>query len=94
MELSVAAALGHIQSFIDPRVIITDHASREDSFFMKAIRAKSSEIGRSLIELPLDANENLMWLTRLDSGSLAGKLACSGNLNFLTLITSVANCLR
>lgn len=84
MEVSVAAAIGHIQTYIDPQVIITDHASREDGFFIKAVRAKALEIGKSLIELPLDATENLMWLTRLDSGSLAGKIACSSSSDFLT----------
>lgn len=29
------------------------------------------DIGKSIIELPLDATENMMWITRLDSGSLA-----------------------
>ncbi len=84
MELSVAAAMGHIQTFIEPQVIITNHGSREDGFFIKSIRAKASEIGKSLIELPLDATENLMWLTRLDSGSLAGKMAHSCSLSILT----------
>ena len=74
MEVSVAAGLSHIQTYIEPQVIITGHASREDDFFIKAVRAKALEIGKSLIELPSDATENLMWLTRLDSGSLAGKM--------------------
>lgn len=30
------------------------------------------DIGRGVIELPPDAMETMMWLTRLDSGSLAG----------------------
>lgn len=30
------------------------------------------DIGRGIIELPPDATETMMWLTRLDSGSLAG----------------------
>lgn len=71
MEVSVSAALGYIQTFMHPQVIIIDDASREDGFFTKAIRAKAMEIGRSVIELPKDASENLMWITRLDSGSLA-----------------------
>ncbi|KAL9597299.1 MAG: hypothetical protein Q9219_005223 [cf. Caloplaca sp. 3 TL-2023] len=71
MEVSVAAGLGHIQTFMHPQVVITDHASREDGFFMKAIRTKTSELGKSLIELPTSASESLMWITRLDSGSLA-----------------------
>lgn len=73
MEVSVAASLGHIQIFVQPQVIIIDHASREDAFFTKTIRAKAVATDKSVIELPLDAAENLMWITRLDSGSLAGK---------------------
>ena len=73
MEVSVTASLGHLQTFVSPQVIITDHSSREDRFFMKSMRSKAVEIGRSILELPTDASENLMWLTRLDSGSLAGK---------------------
>lgn len=72
MEVSVGASLGHIQTFVHPQVIITDHASREDAFFIKAIKAKAVTIDKSVIELPSDAAENLMWITRLDSGSLAG----------------------
>lgn len=73
MEVSVGASLGHIQTFVHPQVIITDDASREDTFFIKAIRAKAVAIDKSVIELPSDAAENLMWITRLDSSSLAGK---------------------
>ena len=35
------------------------------------------DIGKSIIELPLDATENMMWITRLDSGSLAGLFCLS-----------------
>lgn len=73
MEVSVSAGMGHIQTFIHPQVIITDHESREDAFFTKAVRTKALGIGKSVIELPLAAAENLMWITRLDSGSLAGE---------------------
>lgn len=73
MEVSVSAGMGHIQTFIHPQVIITDHKSREDAFFTKAVQAKALGIGKSVIELPLAAAENLMWITRLDSGSLAGE---------------------
>ena len=74
MEVSVTASLGHIQMFVHPQVIITDHRSREDAFFIKAIRAKAVIIDKSVIELPPDALENLMWITRLDSSSLAGEI--------------------
>lgn len=72
MEVSVSAAFGHIQSFMHPQVMITDDPSREDGFFTRATRAKTLELGRTVIELPTDASENLMWIARLDSGSLAG----------------------
>ncbi|KAL8765636.1 MAG: hypothetical protein Q9209_007368 [Squamulea sp. 1 TL-2023] len=75
MEVSVAAALGHIQTFMHPQVVITDDQSREDAFFTKAIRAKTSELGKSVIELPKDASEKMMWIARLDSGSLAGNIS-------------------
>ena len=73
MEVSVTAAMGHIQTFVHPQIIIIDHVSREDSFFTKSVKAKAAAIDTSVIELPSDAAENLMWITRLDSGSLAGK---------------------
>ncbi|KAL8861699.1 MAG: hypothetical protein Q9178_001900 [Gyalolechia marmorata] len=71
MEVSVSAALGHIQKFMHPQVIITDDQAREDAFFTTAIRTKATELGRSVIELPKDASQNMMWIARLDSGSLA-----------------------
>lgn len=76
MEVTVAAGLGHIQTFMHPQVVIVDDPSREDAFFAKAMRSKTLELGRSLIELTTDAAENLMWITRLDSDSLAGNVLC------------------
>ena len=75
MEASVNAALGHIHSFMHPQVYIVDE--REEAFFMKQIRAKGVETGKSIVELPFDAASRLMWITRLDSGSLRGKSAMS-----------------
>lgn len=72
MEVSVMASFEHIQTFIHPQAIIIDAPTREDSFFITAVRSKATEMGKALIEVPLDATENLMWMTRLDSGSLAG----------------------
>ncbi|KAL8738161.1 MAG: hypothetical protein Q9181_001019 [Wetmoreana brouardii] len=71
MEVSVSAGLGHIQTFMHPQAVITDDPSREDAFFTKGIRGKSLELGRSLIELPTNAAENLIWIARLDSASLS-----------------------
>ena len=73
MEVSVTASLGHIQTFIRPQVILIDTASREDWFFIKSVKAKASEMNKSVIELPPDASESLMWLSHLDSNSLKGE---------------------
>ena len=72
MEVSVSASLGHIQSFMHPQAIITDDPDREDNFFTKAVRGKALELGKVVVELPQEASENLMWITRLDSSSIAG----------------------
>ena len=76
MEISITASMEHIHTFIHPQVILIDNPSREDAFFVNALRRKVMDIGKSLIELPADATENLMWITRLDSGSLAGGSIC------------------
>ena len=72
MEISVEASMDHIQTFVHPQVIIIDNPSREDNFFVSTLRSKAMYIGKSIIELPSDAAETMMWITRLDSGSLAG----------------------
>jgi len=77
MEVSVTASLEHIQTFIHPQVILVDNPSREDTFFTTALRSKAMDIGKPVIELPTDATENMMWITRLDSESLAGLLLCT-----------------
>ena len=74
METSVTASLAHIHQFMHPQVIITHDSNQEDTFFTRAVRAKATELRKSVIELPPNAAENLMWITRLDSGSLSGEL--------------------
>lgn len=76
MEVSVEASLEHIHNFVHPQVIIIDTSNREDMFFVSTTRSKAMDIGKSIIELPLDAMENMMWITRLDSESLAGTSTC------------------
>ena len=73
MEVSVTASIGHIHKFVLPQAILIDNAEREDSFFVNSVKSKAIELGTSLIELPSAATENMMWISRLDSGSLAGK---------------------
>ena len=72
MEVSVTASVEHIDRFAPPQALIIDHQGREDAFFTRSIRSKALSMGKSLIELPSNAAENLMWIARLDSASLAG----------------------
>jgi len=73
MEISVSAALNHINNFMHPQVVITDGSGNEELYFNKGIRRKTGFLSIPLIELPVNAGENLLWITRLDSGSLKGK---------------------
>ncbi|MCJ1391550.1 hypothetical protein MMC18_004414 [Xylographa bjoerkii] len=70
METSVTAALQHMHNFMHPQVYIMDQASNEEVFFANAIRSNGYEAQKSVIELPTDALQRMMWITRLDYGSL------------------------
>ena len=74
MEVSVTASMEHIQTFIHPQIIIIDDPSREDKFFVEALRTKVMDMENNMIELPKNAAETMMWMTRLDSGALAGTM--------------------
>ena len=76
MEVSVTAALEHMQKFLHPQAIVTHDPGKEDLFFVRSVRSKTFESGTSLIELPSGSAENAMWITRLDSSSLAGNVQC------------------
>lgn len=69
-EAIVIAAMGHIQTFMHPQVVITDDSVREDQFFTKGVRKKTKEQKLPVIEIPKGRADSLEWLTRLDSGSL------------------------
>ena len=70
-EVSVSGAMKHINDFMHPQAIIMDDSSLEDQFFIRAMRKKAKDIRRTLIEVPDGRYEDFLWMTRLDSGSLA-----------------------
>lgn len=67
------AALGHINSYMHPQAVIVDNSGTEEEYFLRGVRDRSIELGRTLIELPYNAEQSLIWITRLDSSSLNGK---------------------
>lgn len=73
MEVSVTVGMANIHRFVLPQAIIIDNTDREDPFFVNSIKSKATELGTSLIELPFAGVEKMMWISRLDSGSLSGK---------------------
>lgn len=70
LEVSSAAGLGHVNTWMHPQALIMDDSLKEDVPFVKGIRAKAQDLGLPIIEVPADRSETLMWMTRLDSGSL------------------------
>ncbi|OAG10251.1 uncharacterized protein CC84DRAFT_1161230 [Paraphaeosphaeria sporulosa] len=69
-ELSVMAAMTHINTFLHPQAAIVDDALSEDGFFTRGVRAKTEALHMPLIEIPKDKLDSTMWITRLDAGSL------------------------
>ena len=70
MEVSIAGALGHIETFMHPQAVITNYPEHEDEFFVRSIKRKTKELVQTHIELPRSASDHLKWLTRLDATAL------------------------
>lgn len=70
-QYAVIGAMTHVETFMHPQVIITDDSAVEDVFFVRGIRKKAKDLTRPLIEIPKSKYEDFMWMTRLDSSSLA-----------------------
>lgn len=73
MEVSVSAGFNHINTFVHPQATFVDSSGGEELWFMKGLKERAAILGRTVIELPENAERNLMWLTFLDSASLSGK---------------------
>lgn len=69
-ESVVMTAMTHIHTFLHPQAAIIDDALSEDGFFVKGMRARTKSLGMPLIEIPKDKVDSMMWMTRLDAGSL------------------------
>lgn len=68
---SVAGAMKHIQDFMHPQAVIVDDEELEDDFFVRAMKKKMADYGKTMIQIPAGRYEDFLWMTRLDSGSLA-----------------------
>lgn len=70
MEISVAGALSHMDTFMHPKVLITADSKGEDDFFSQPVRTKATELGIPVLEIPSEGVEVLTWMTRLDANAL------------------------
>ena len=73
MTVSASAGFSHIDTFIHPQATVIDGSGEEDDFFMKGLKSRATILGRTVIELPDNAEQSMMWFTMLDSASLSGK---------------------
>lgn len=71
MEVSSAAAFKHINDFVNPQATFVDSSGEEEVWFLKGLKHRAAILGRTIIELPDNADQNLMWITLLDSSSLS-----------------------
>ncbi|KAF2020104.1 hypothetical protein BU24DRAFT_419678 [Aaosphaeria arxii CBS 175.79] len=69
-EMSAAAALGHINTFLHPQATITDDSQDEDGSFVRGLRSKAKLLSMPIIEMPQGQMQNFMWMARLDAGSI------------------------
>jgi len=72
MEVSTSAGFNHINNFVHPQATLIDGSGEEELFFLKGLRNRASSLGRTVIELPDNAEQYLMWVTLLDSAALSG----------------------
>jgi len=72
MEVSAAAGFNHINTFVHPQATFVDASGEEEIWFLKGIKDRAVTLGRTVIDLPGNAEQNLMWITMLDSASLSG----------------------
>lgn len=70
MQLSVSGALGHINTYMLPRAIITTTSDNEDVFFTVGVSRTAKALGITHISVPKNAPEKLSWMARLDASSL------------------------
>jgi len=75
-KVASKSALRHINEFIHPQAFLVDILN-EEKWFLDIVKEKSVQMKRTLIELGANSVDDLKWITRLDSGSLNGKIVPS-----------------
>jgi hypothetical protein len=63
--------MSYISAYVNPQAVITHSESREEAFFIKAIKQKADDFDLTYIPLSRPAAD-MTWLSKLDSRSLKG----------------------
>lgn len=84
MEVSCSAAFNHINTYIAPQATFIDVSGEESPYLLTGLRDRAKELGRTVIEMPENAEQNMKWTTMLDSTSLKGKLSFMRETSKLT----------
>ncbi|KAF4610374.1 hypothetical protein G7Y89_g15744 [Cudoniella acicularis] len=71
MEISTSAGFNHVNNFVHPQATLIDGSGEEEPFFLKGLKTRATGLGRTVIELPANTEQHMMWITLLDSASLS-----------------------
>lgn len=82
MEVSCSAAYNHINTYVHPQATIVDGSGFEERYFMVGVKDRANSLGNTVIDLPENVEQNMMWITLMDSHSLAGKLPSRRKTSF------------
>jgi len=77
MTVSCSASFTHMNTFMHPQATFIDGSGEEEAYFLKGLKTRANIHGRTVIELPENSEQSLMWTTLLDSASLRGMLSIS-----------------
>lgn len=72
MQAGVDMAIVQLHTFIHPQVVLADGSDQEDPVLSRGLVKKLRALSVPVISLPPNPVESMMWITRLDSGSLSG----------------------
>ncbi len=69
LEVSARAGLGHIHSALRLHAVVT--VDRDESYFLGAVKDKTSSLGLTLVNLPAGGLQSLSWISSLEATSLS-----------------------
>ncbi|KAF8463502.1 hypothetical protein BDZ91DRAFT_698412 [Kalaharituber pfeilii] len=69
LKKAVKHAIFHMHPYLHPQVLVLD-PKHEEHAMVKSMREAAEKIGTPVIDIPANAAENVLWMSRLSSSSL------------------------